>query len=560
MISLKHIWTIIPARLHRRTVSVLMAMLAISLLELVGIATLYPLLLLLLNPASPELEKLCRLTGYSLNSISTQQTVLLLVGVLFLLLIGKNIIVYKLHRFRSLYLGDFSNTLSNSLFAACAAKGLLYHKRHSLSDLAMIINQASYLFVWSVLLPLLSMLSEGLLLVITLSILFLVEPMAVLLTAGCLLPVVFLIIGIMRRRIGKLGQEEYAARSAQIRVTWQMLRGYATAQVYGYQEKLEQKFSAQVHKATEKRRQLELTGKLPGMLIEMGLIVGVGLAALFSTRDFISTVALFGAAGLRIIPSLRTLLANWSQIKNQQHTLDNISRMLQVEKNTTFECTDNPTVSFVFEHNLRFEEVSFAFDDKEILSTFSLTINSGDRIILQGPSGRGKSTFLQLLVGLYFPSKGQITIDNIPLDRTNVTSWQSLIGYVPQDVFIFDGTLAENIAMQTESIDEERILTLIDRVKLTDRVNVMDKGIYESVGDNGCRLSGGERQRIGIARALYRKPKLLVFDEATSAVDGAVEKEIFTTIEELSEEEKEITIIVVSHRELPWKNATIISL
>lgn len=560
MISLKHIWTIIPARLHRRTVSVLMAMLAISLLELVGIATLYPLLLLLLNPASPELEKLCRLTGYSLNSISTQQTVLLLVGVLFLLLIGKNIIVYKLHRFRSLYLGDFSNTLSNSLFAACAAKGLLYHKCHSLSDLAMIINQASYLFVWSVLLPLLSMLSEGLLLVITLSILFLVEPMAVLLTAGCLLPVVFLIIGIMRRRIGKLGQEEYAARSAQIRVTWQMLRGYATAQVYGYQEKLEQKFSAQVHKATEKRRQLELTGKLPGMLIEMGLIVGVGLAALFSTRDFISTVALFGAAGLRIIPSLRTLLANWSQIKNQQHTLDNISRMLQVEKNTTFECTDNPTVSFVFEHNLRFEEVSFAFDDKEILSTFSLTINSGDRIILQGPSGRGKSTFLQLLVGLYFPSKGQITIDNIPLDQTNVTSWQSLIGYVPQDVFIFDGTLAENIAMQTESIDEERILTLIDRVKLTDRVNVMDKGIYESVGDNGCRLSGGERQRIGIARALYRKPKLLVFDEATSAVDGAVEKEIFTTIEELSEEEKEITIIVVSHRELPWKNATIISL
>lgn len=560
MISLKHIWTIIPARLHRRTVSVLMAMLAISLLELVGIATLYPLLLLLLNPASPELEKLCRLTGYSLNSISTQQTVLLLVGVLFLLLIGKNIIVYKLHRFRSLYLGDFSNTLSNSLFAACAAKGLLYHKRHSLSDLAMIINQASYLFVWSVLLPLLSMLSEGLLLIITLSILFLVEPMAVLLTAGCLLPVVFLIIGIMRRRIGKLGQEEYAARSAQIRVTWQMLRGYATAQVYGYREKLEQKFSAQVHKATEKRRQLELTGKLPGMLIEMGLIVGVGLAALFSTRDFISTVALFGAAGLRIIPSLRTLLANWSQIKNQQHTLDNISRMLQVEKNTTFECTDNPTVSFVFEHNLRFEEVSFAFDDKEILSTFSLTINSGDRIILQGPSGRGKSTFLQLLVGLYFPSKGQITIDNIPLDQTNVTSWQSLIGYVPQDVFIFDGTLAENIAMQTESIDEERILTLIDRVKLTDRVNVMDKGIYESVGDNGCRLSGGERQRIGIARALYRKPKLLVFDEATSAVDGAVEKEIFTTIEELSEEEKEITIIVVSHRELPWKNATIISL
>lgn len=560
MISLKHIWTIIPARLHRRTVSVLMAMLAISLLELVGIATLYPLLLLLLNPASPELEKLCRLTGYSLNSISTQQTVLLLVGVLFLLLIGKNIIVYKLHRFRSLYLGDFSNTLSNSLFAACAAKGLLYHKRHSLSDLAMIINQASYLFVWSVLLPLLSMLSEGLLLIITLSILFLVEPMAVLLTAGCLLPVVFLIIGIMRRRIGKLGQEEYAARSAQIRVTWQMLRGYATAQVYGYQEKLEQKFSAQVHKATEKRRQLELTGKLPGMLIEMGLIVGVGLAALFSTRDFISTVALFGAAGLRIIPSLRTLLANWSQIKNQQHTLDNISRMLQVEKNTTFECTDNPTVSFVFEHNLRFEEVSFAFDDKEILSTFSLTINSGDRIIFQGPSGRGKSTFLQLLVGLYFPSKGQITIDNIPLDQTNVTSWQSLIGYVPQDVFIFDGTLAENIAMQTESIDEERILTLIDRVKLTDRVNVMDKGIYESVGDNGCRLSGGERQRIGIARALYRKPKLLVFDEATSAVDGAVEKEIFTTIEELSEEEKEITIIVVSHRELPWKNATIISL
>ena len=561
MISLRHIWKIIPVRLHRRTVSVLLAMFAISLLELAGIATIYPLLLLLLNPASPELEKICRLTGYSIDGASAQQTILLLVGGLFLLLIVKNITVYRLHRYRSNYLGEFSNTLCTSLFAACIAKGLLYQKRHSLSDLSMTINQSSYLFVWSVVLPLLSMLSEGLLLIITLGILFLVEPMAVLLTAGCLLPVVFLTITLMRKRIGELGQEEYTARSAQNRVTWQMLRGYATAQVYGYQEKLAQKFDTQVHRATEKRRQLELAGKLPSMLIEMGLIVGVGLAALLSSRDFISTVALFGAAGLRIIPSLRTLLLNWSQIKNQQHTLKNITRMLHVDLKKSLLVCETPSVSpLCFDRILQFDGVTFTYDGKEVLTDFNLTIHPGDRIILQGPSGCGKSTFIQLLVGLYFPEKGQITVDGIPLDQTNVSSWQLMIGYVPQEVFIFDGTLAENIAMRTEAIDEDRVLELIHKVKLTDRVSTMQQGIYESIGDNGCRLSGGERQRIGIARALYRKPKLLVFDEATSAVDGAVEKDIFTTLEELSNEEKETTIIVVSHRELPWKNAITINL
>jgi ABC-type multidrug transport system fused ATPase/permease subunit len=162
-------------------------------------------------------------------------------------------------------------------------------------------------------------------------------------------------------------------------------------------------------------------------------------------------------------------------------------------------------------------------------------------------SGGGKSTFLDLLMGLLAPTTGVIRVDGVDVDDKSRTSWQKIISHVPQHVFLVHGTIAENIALGTplDKIDTVRLEDAIRQSQLSDVIMNLDKGIYSDIGENGAKLSGGQRQRIGIARALYQKAQILIMDEATSALDSVTESNILNSIYEL---DKEKTIFIVTHR------------
>ena len=168
-------------------------------------------------------------------------------------------------------------------------------------------------------------------------------------------------------------------------------------------------------------------------------------------------------------------------------------------------------------------------------------------ITIDGPSGAGKSTLIDCILGLISATSGQITIDNRILNKKNVASWQKNLGYVPQDIYLLDGTIRENISfgISPNSIDEKKIQKAVEKAQLSDFANSLPEGLNTIVGERGVRLSGGQRQRIGIARALYVNPELLILDEATNEIDSVTESKIMNNLVLL---EPKKTILIISHK------------
>ncbi|MFA7090243.1 MAG: ABC transporter ATP-binding protein [Arcobacteraceae bacterium] len=212
--------------------------------------------------------------------------------------------------------------------------------------------------------------------------------------------------------------------------------------------------------------------------------------------------------------------------------------------------------------NLGYEEISFKkriylrnidFEyskNKKVVENIDLLIEKGEKIAFIGASGSGKSTLVDIIIGLYKPTNGQMVVDDIRVDESNVRSWRNKVGYIPQSVYLFDGTVADNVSFGLE-YNEERIKNVLSTAKILEFLEIYQNGIDTFVGEGGVKLSGGQKQRIAIARALYREPEILVLDEATSALDEAIEKEIMDEIYNLSQDK---TLIIIAHRLSTIKN------
>jgi ATP-binding cassette subfamily C protein len=191
------------------------------------------------------------------------------------------------------------------------------------------------------------------------------------------------------------------------------------------------------------------------------------------------------------------------------------------------------------------DSVSFAYADRAVLDNVSIVLPAGSFSALLGPSGSGKTTFADLLTGLLRPQKGDIWIDDVPLSQIDIRCWRGMIGYVPQENLLMHDTVLKNIALGEETISEPEVETALRSAGAWDFVQHMPKGIHSIVGERGSMISGGQRQRIAIARALVKRPKLLILDEATTALDPKTEKEICATLQKLK---GGITILAISHQ------------
>jgi ATP-binding cassette subfamily B protein len=210
-----------------------------------------------------------------------------------------------------------------------------------------------------------------------------------------------------------------------------------------------------------------------------------------------------------------------------------------------------------FKKEICFKNISFRYSDNLpwVLQQLSFTISKGTRVGFVGKTGSGKSTCLDLLMGLLEPSSGRITVDGIALDQRNLRSWQGNIAHVPQAIYLADTTFAENIAfgVPRENLDMKRVKEAARQAHIADFIESSPQGYQALVGERGIRLSGGQRQRIGIARALYKTAQIIIFDEATSALDNETEQVVMQTIESLS---ADLTIFIIAHRLTTLKNCT----
>eukprot|EP00919_Chromeraceae_sp_WS-2016_P079500 GHVR01188114.1.p2 GENE.GHVR01188114.1~~GHVR01188114.1.p2 ORF type:complete len:245 (-),score=37.29 GHVR01188114.1:1118-1852(-) len=196
-----------------------------------------------------------------------------------------------------------------------------------------------------------------------------------------------------------------------------------------------------------------------------------------------------------------------------------------------------------FNKKIVLKNIGFSYQEKEVLSNINLTVAKGEKIAFVGESGAGKSTLVDLIIGLYQAKKGEVIIDDALLDKSNLQNWRSQIGYIPQQVYLFDGTVADNIYFGRKQ-NKQHLEEVLKQANIFDFLQTKD-GDSTLVGEGGIQLSGGQKQRIAIARALYSKPEILVLDEATSALDSKTEEKIMKEIYQISEDK---TLIIIAHR------------
>lgn len=531
---IKRIIRILPREFYRPGGWIVATIPFRALLNLIGVAALLPVLQLVLddNP-----------TGFSPLTVCF--------GVFGIILL-KSILNIILSRYQNRYLLKLYSYFSTALFSNLYKKGLLYIKGRNSAEISHEINGVCYSFSLSVLSPILNMAGESLLLIMIYIALIIYSPVASILVPACFVPIVLLYIYMVKDKVQKYGKCENEAKRRMWKTVSETFRGYPEVEVNGAFPSIEAQFSENLKDISSQREKMTMVNQIPASMIELSVVACmaalIGLSSAAGGRDLSMVIGVFAVAAMRMLPAVRTLTSGWTSVKNGMYSLEIIEKGLQMEEHS-----DIVDESFEFTQGIEMKGVSFTFPEggHKVLDDFSLVIRRGEKVGIRGASGAGKTTLFNLLLGFYPPDKGEILIDGKHLTVGNRAGWLKYAGYVQQDVFILDASLAENIALgvKGEEIDKEKILRIIREVSLSSYLEQLPDGIDTRIGEAGSKLSGGQKQRVGIARALYKGADVLFFDEATSSLDSATEKEINDSILELSNRRKDLTIIAIAHRE-----------
>lgn len=307
-----------------------------------------------------------------------------------------------------------------------------------------------------------------------------------------------------------------------------------------------------------------LIGVIPKHIIEMvcmtGLLLAVIFKIFFGQKDleaFVPQLAVFAVAAFRLLPSVGKINEHLSAVLYALPSLDLIYNDLQEVDKLEITETEKDN-EWKFQDKIEIKNVTYAYPDGDVnvIEHANFTIKRGTTVAFVGASGAGKSTMVDILLGLLAPQYGKIYADGMNIYK-NLPTWQKEIGYIPQTIYLSDDTIRNNVAfgVDEKEIDEQAVIHALRQAQLYDFVESLPEGLDTYVGDRGVRLSGGQRQRIGIARALYHNPEVLVLDEATSALDSDTETAVMEAIERLQGHK---TILIIAHRLTTIKNADVI--
>uniref|UniRef100_UPI00405661A4 ABC transporter ATP-binding protein n=1 Tax=Alistipes sp. TaxID=1872444 RepID=UPI00405661A4 len=548
-----NIWSIIPKQFRAKGVGVSLTIFVRALLNFVGLAALLPVLYLILDSESIHSNIYLHTIYDSFGFSSDKYFVAAVATIVVLFIAAKSIINIYLYRVERDYIYALYRQLSRQLFIGYFSEGLQFVKRENTAVLSRNVNVVCYTFVTGVLRPIATLASEVMLLAMIFLSIAIYSPLGALLAIAVFIPVAWLYFAIMRYRLDRYGNVENEAQRRKYRDVVETFRGYADIEINNAFDHQLSLFDRELDTIIRVGRKNATISMLPQNLTEIGLAAGMALLlVLGSTLDLSNMKLLFGVfaiAGLRLMPSARNIMGAWSSLRYNRYTID----ILKGTKtnNNPHNLSSSERISVVESIELR--NLSFRFENgtSDTIHNLSFTIRKGEKVGINGESGVGKTTLLNILLGLYTPTEGGVYIDGELLDNRLRRKWQNSIGYVSQSTFLADNTILANIALgyDEESIDMERVERVIDAASLSEFVASLPNGIHTRIGECGALLSGGQRQRIGIARALYKQADILFFDEATSSLDSATEQNINSAIEHLSASNKELTIVVVAHRE-----------
>ena len=408
--------------------------------------------------------------------------------------------------------------------------------------------------------PLLAMISQLFLSILLVILIVLVNPLVAVITLLFLLMLNLLIFNKVKNWIKLMGINKVKHNQRRYKTVVEAFGAIKEIKLSGIEKIYSNKFSSAANDFSTANSNVQIVSILPKYLLEA---ISFGFLILFilynlslgnNLTEVLPILSMFAFAALRLIPAFQQIFSSLNKINFSTKGLDDI--LYRLNENKNLKILKKTTNSIQIKNKIEINNLNFIYPNSNrlALNKINLNIQSGEKIGIAGSTGSGKTTLIDILLGLLKPTNGEISVDGGEISKLGLRNWQNSIGYVPQNIFLSDKTIAENIAfgLSLEELD-------IDRVKEVCKIASLHKFITEElehnyfteVGERGIRLSGGQRQRIGIARALYNNPSLLVLDEATSALDNLTEKNI---IESIANHSKNITTIIIAHRLNTIKN------
>lgn len=403
------------------------------------------------------------------------------------------------------------------------------------------------------------LINEVLTMVLILLYIILSDPMMALCIGVIALLCLLIINFVFRRKMKQNGIIAREATAERNKILIQTVGGIKEVQVMRKQGYFASAFHETILRLQKTTVVSAIGNTAPGYVIEAlfvsGIMIYLALRSVFDPNfvDILPLMASFALGAIRMLPSLGRISSSLNTITFQLPCLDSIFGSLKNFSDCNAEMLLNKeqealSLKTGFEAKLELEDISWRYEntDRDVLHGLNLVIKKGQSVGIIGASGAGKSTLSDIILGLHHPQKGQVLIDGININ-TIPDDWSRIVGFVPQGVFLIDGTVRENIAfgVNPKEIDDDAIWKALEQAQLKDFVMDTEKGLDTVVGERGIRFSGGQKQRMAIARALYRKPQILVLDEATSALDNETEEAVIEAIEGLY---GTITMIIIAHR------------
>ena len=441
--------------------------------------------------------------------------------------------------------------ISEKLYESYLARGYSFFLKHdSVQLIRNVYHETKYLSIY--INHVLNLLSEGFVVLLIGSIIIYFQPIGAIFVIAFFGIVAFIFLLVTQKKNEKLGLERKKFENLRLKFISDAFGNIKDIKLYGKEDHFLAKFKTINEPSSKVSIKHATLLKLPSIWLEVVAILGLTILIISLELQFkrvneiLPILGLFAVATFRLLPSINRISTSYQAIKFYSATINSLFQELE---NIDYLERSKSDIDIVeFSSYIEFENVNYYYDQSEnlVLNNFNFKIEKGDFIGLIGPSGSGKSTFVDIFIGLLQPKSGKIFLDNREL-KEELRNWQNQIGYVSQSIQLIDDTILNNIAfgINEENLDQDALEDAICKAQLVEFIESQKDGIYTIVGEKGINISGGQRQRIVIARALYHKPSVLVFDEATNALDKEIESEIMNVINQLK---GKTTILIVTHQ------------
>ncbi len=552
--DLEKIWDILTAKERERSLWMMAVVILMAFAEAGGVLSIMPFLSVLARPEIIHSNSTLSWLYTNFDFADAQQFMIALglasIAMVVASSLFKTVALHSVNRFTYL----LRHSISSRLLSNYLGQPYSFFIKHNPSLLSRnILSEVDQLH-GGLIKPLSQLVAQGAVAFAMMILLFFYNPW---IAASAAILIGFFYAGIytvVRKRLGSTGKMRQKANGERFQACSEVLAGIKDVKVTQATNIYQNRFNKSSREYSRHQANAETLSQSPLYMIEVagytGLIV-LSLILIKQSGDIgkvLPVLGLYGFATYRLLPSIQIMYRGFAQLKFSSAALETIHRDFSLQ----VEIPKEPDHALELKHEIRLQNVHYAYptiSSAKVFENFSLVIKANTVVGITGASGVGKSTLMDILLGLLEVDEGVLTVDNVRVTSSNAGAWQRSIGFVPQHIYLADTSVAENIAfgVDKESINPDALERAARYAQIHDFIiNDLDNGYSTMLGERGIRLSGGQRQRIGIARALYHDPSVIFMDEATSALDYRTEKALNEAIKNLAGKK---TIVVIAHRE-----------